>query len=97
MIAVRHRRLRLRTRIAAGGLEGEGGGAFVAAEQRAQAPVLPLHHRSGGGRHDRDQPRPVLRAVVHAGGPDAADRLLTRDGREWLSIKSGHQHPKRSA
>jgi glucose-6-phosphate 1-dehydrogenase len=30
-------------------------------------------------------------------GPDAADRLLARDGRAWLSIKSGHQHPKRSA
>jgi glucose-6-phosphate 1-dehydrogenase len=30
-------------------------------------------------------------------GPDAADRLLGRDGRAWLPINSGHQHPKRSA
>ena len=30
-------------------------------------------------------------------GPDAADRLLGRDGRAWLPINSGHQHPKHSA
>jgi glucose-6-phosphate 1-dehydrogenase len=30
-------------------------------------------------------------------GPEAADRLLARDGRAWLPIKSGHQRPKRNA
>jgi glucose-6-phosphate 1-dehydrogenase len=30
-------------------------------------------------------------------GPDAADRLIARDGRAWLPINSGHQHPKRNA
>ncbi len=30
-------------------------------------------------------------------GPDAADRLIARDGRAWLSIKSDHPHPRRSA
>jgi glucose-6-phosphate 1-dehydrogenase len=30
-------------------------------------------------------------------GPDAADRLIVRDGRAWQSIKSGHPNPKRGA
>jgi glucose-6-phosphate 1-dehydrogenase len=29
-------------------------------------------------------------------GPDAADRLIARDGRAWQSIKSGHPNPKRN-
>jgi len=35
--------------------------------------------------------------VAGSAGPDAADRLLARDGCAWLSIKSGHPHPKRNA
>jgi glucose-6-phosphate 1-dehydrogenase len=30
-------------------------------------------------------------------GPDAADRLIAHDERAWLSIRSGHPHPKRNA
>ena len=45
----------------------------------------------------RDSANDFPNYVAGTAGPDAADRLLTRDGREWLSIKSGHQHPKRSA
>jgi glucose-6-phosphate 1-dehydrogenase len=30
-------------------------------------------------------------------GPDAADRLLARDGRAWLPIKGSHPHPGHSA
>ena len=29
-------------------------------------------------------------------GPDAADRLLARDGRAWLPIRAGHPHGERS-
>jgi glucose-6-phosphate 1-dehydrogenase len=29
-------------------------------------------------------------------GPDAADCLIARDGRAWLSIESGHPNPKRT-
>src|SRR3954452_24408972 len=35
--------------------------------------------------------------VAGSAGPDAADRLIGRDGRAWLPINSGHQHPKRNA
>src|SRR3979490_2515747 len=35
--------------------------------------------------------------VAGTAGPDAADRLIARDGRAWQSIKSGHPNPKRTA
>jgi glucose-6-phosphate 1-dehydrogenase len=35
--------------------------------------------------------------VAGTAGPDAADRLIARDGRAWQSIKSGHPNPKRNA
>ena len=45
----------------------------------------------------RDSNADVPSYAAGSAGPDAADRLLTRDGRAWLSISSGHQHPKRDA
>ena len=45
----------------------------------------------------RDSANDFPNYAAGTAGPDAADRLLARDGRAWLSIKSGHQHPKRTA
>jgi glucose-6-phosphate 1-dehydrogenase len=45
----------------------------------------------------RDPPDDFPNYVAGSAGPDAADHLLARDGRAWLSIRAGHPHPRRSA
>ena len=74
-------------------LQGVHGGVVAAIAVNASSTVL----RDEGTDSAMQLRAATFGYVAGSAGPDAADRLLARDGCAWLPIKARHPHSGRGA